>query len=74
MKENSNSVPAPVAGAVSARFLAKRLGISAPTLRRLSRAGAIPSLRIGSVIRYDLPEVMAAVRQSPATPRPPLVA
>jgi hypothetical protein len=54
--------------------MARRLGVSAPSLRRLSRSGLVPYYRMGALLRYDLDAVLGALRQAPTTkPQPQLV-
>lgn len=52
--------------------LAKELQVSTSKLLRLTRAGRLPHLRIGRLIRYELEKVKAALRvetsQHPAKP------
>jgi excisionase family DNA binding protein len=52
--------------------LAKELQVSTSKLLRLTRAGRLPHLRIGRLIRYELEAVKAALRvetlQHPAHP------
>lgn len=52
--------------------LAKELQVSTSKLLRLTRAGRLPHLRIGRLIRYELEAVKAALRvemqQHPAKP------
>jgi excisionase family DNA binding protein len=66
MSEHSQAIPG---RAVSAALMAKRLGVSAPTLRRLSRDGVIPYYKAGVLLRYDVDMVLSALRQTP-TPKP----
>ncbi len=42
--------------------LAKELQVSTSKLLRLTRAGLLPHLRIGRLIRYELEKVKAALR------------
>lgn len=46
---------------IDGKTLAKRLGISAPTLIRWREKGRIPYLSIGGGIRYNFPEVVEAL-------------
>ena len=50
---NSGNRPGLVAADAVARFLS----ISTATVYRLAQAGAIPCVRVGKLIRFDLPEV-----------------
>lgn len=43
--------------------LAKRLGVSRRTVQRLTAAGVLPCIRIGSLIRYDADKVVAVLAQ-----------
>ncbi len=42
---------------VNVQQAAERLGVSVPTVRRLVRAGRLPSVHIGSSVRVDLSRV-----------------
>lgn len=48
---------------IDGKELAKRLGISAPTLIRWRSKGKIPYLEIGGGIRYNFPEVIEALEK-----------
>ena len=48
---------------ISRRELMNRLNVSEPTLIRWERKGVIPSLRIGSAVRYDLNAVVEALEK-----------
>ena len=50
-------------GAVTAKELAKMLGISPKTVFKLARAGRIPSFRIGTAVRFDARLVIDWLRQ-----------
>lgn len=54
-------------GLVGARECAAELGVHLETVRRLHRAGKIPSYRVGSNLRFDVQEVKAALRGRPIT-------
>jgi excisionase family DNA binding protein len=47
---------------VRAGEVAELLGVSERTVLRLAAQGRIPSLRVGSAVRFDLEAVMAALR------------
>ena len=42
--------------------LAERLGVSQSSVKRLSESGAIPKTKLGRLVRYDLGEVLRALR------------
>lgn len=44
--------------------IAKRLGVSVRTVRRLTAAGRIPAVRVGRQLRYDLDAVLRALGDS----------
>jgi excisionase family DNA binding protein len=48
---------------LSVKELAAELGVSAATVRRAVWRGAIPSFRIGRVLRFDVDAVLEAMRQ-----------
>jgi len=50
-------------GAVTAKELAKVLGISPKTVFKLARAGRIPSFRIGTAVRFEPRLVIDWLRQ-----------
>ena len=43
--------------------LAERLGVSVSSVKRLSESGAIPKTKLGRLVRYDLGEVLRALRE-----------
>ena len=43
--------------------LAGRLGVSVSSVKRLSESGAIPKTKLGRLVRYDLGEVLRALRE-----------
>lgn len=45
-------------------YAAKVLGCSVPTVERLTRSGALPSLKIGRLRRYRLEDLVGEGRQS----------
>jgi len=47
---------------VEAKTVASRLGIPLASVWRLTRSGEIPHYKLGSTYRYDLPEVMSAIK------------
>ncbi|MCO6497249.1 MAG: hypothetical protein J5I50_06260 [Chitinophagaceae bacterium] len=58
------SKPQPIATPdeiISREELQKRLGVTEPTLIRYGRKGIIPELRLGSNVRYNWPDVLAAL-------------
>lgn len=50
---------------IDTRELCKILRMSAPTIIRYRQRGTIPHLVIGGSIRYNLPDVIAALQQKP---------
>jgi len=42
--------------------LAKRYGVSVPTVKSWMRAKKIPYIKVGSVVRFDISEVDASIR------------
>ena len=50
-------------GAITAKELAKMLGISPKTIFKLARVGRIPSFRIGTAVRFDARLVIDWLRQ-----------
>lgn len=55
---------------IDAPGLARELGVSVATVRRMSRAGAIPIVRVGDAPRYRLAAVLAALGAGDCAPRP----
>jgi excisionase family DNA binding protein len=51
---------------VSAKRCAELLDVSLPTLRRATREGAVPAVRVGETLRYAMTEVREALRQRAA--------
>ncbi len=43
--------------------LAERLGVSQSSIKRLSESGAIPKTKVGRLVRYDLSDVLRALRE-----------
>jgi excisionase family DNA binding protein len=66
----------PTVGAVdtiallSPHQLANALGVSSETVYRRAAAGDWPHYRVGPRLRFDLSEVLAALRVAPSTPSP----
>lgn len=48
------------------------LGCSEPTLRKHVRAGRVPALRMGDVLRFDRGEVLAAMSKNAPVEEPPV--
>jgi excisionase family DNA binding protein len=42
-----------IEGAITARKLAKMLGVSKITIFKMAKAGRIPSFRVGTCVRFD---------------------
>lgn len=55
---------------LKAEELAKRLRVNTETIRRWTRAGAIPHINVGKSRRYDLSAVLQAL-QSKSNPEEP---
>lgn len=65
-------VPSPSGTLVDASTLAANLGLTLGQVYRLSASGRIPKYKAGHrTVRFDLEEVRAALRASPASPTPP---
>lgn len=47
---------------VTAEDLAIRLDVSAATIYRLHKTGRLPGIRLGRAIRFDMEEVLGALR------------
>ncbi len=54
---------------LSARELAKCLGLCPDTIRRAAKAGAIPSLRAGGAVRFNSEHVATITRDGFQWPR-----
>ena len=68
MRTRKEPTPPPVQKAVlSTREAAAYLSISLPTLFRLTRAGELPHLRIGRVIRYRVEDLDAFLKERVTT-------
>jgi len=50
-------------GAVGIDEIAQHLGVSAPTIRRMVKAGTIPHLRVGKSLRFVVPDVIASLER-----------
>lgn len=50
---------------IDRKQLMQRLSITEPTAIRWGKRGRIPELRIGSNVRYNWPEVVAALNEKP---------
>lgn len=50
---------------IDRKELMKRLSITEPTAIRWGRRGKLPELRIGNAVRYNWPEVVAALNGKP---------
>jgi len=48
---------------LTAAGAAKKLNLSIKTIRKLARAGRLPSRRYGRAVRFEASEIMAAGRQ-----------
>ena len=48
---------------LSRKEISKHLKLSSITTYRLTKSGVIPSYRVGKQLRYNLPEVQAALKQ-----------
>lgn len=59
---NQTSTSAPQEPMVGAAALAAKLQISERTVKSLAAAGQIPSYRVGRQLRFDLAEVITALR------------
>jgi|GEM_PF-4790917 len=53
-----------VARFVSSKEIAEMYGISQSAIRRYARIGLLPHVRIGKLIRFQVAEVDAALRQA----------
>lgn len=64
-------------GLITAKQIARALGISLGTLYRMVRTGKLPAIRIGTGrgLRFDLDEVKSALAKEPFRSQPrPLIA
>ena len=62
MKKADADPTQPPRSGMTTSSLARRFVVSEQTVRRWAMSGRIPSFRAGSVLRFDLNEVEAALR------------
>jgi hypothetical protein len=59
----SNTAPILPAKKITRHELAVHCGLSLRTIDELTRNGVLPVFKIGKAVRYELPEVEAALRE-----------